>query len=67
MSNSTIYRDSHFDQDQEVWGSLKEAIAKSSGFQCWLQEKTLTNAEISTKLDDQVRCYLRETLETLAY
>ena len=67
MSNSTIYRDSQFEEDQAVWASLKQAISKSSGFQCWLQEKTLAKAKISANLDYQVRCYLRETLETLAY
>ena len=43
---------------------LRKAIAKSSGFQSWQQERKLnTHAD----LDMQVRLYLEETLETLAY
>ena len=37
---------------------------ESSGFQSWQQERNL-NTEVD--LDKQVRRYLRETLETLAY
>jgi hypothetical protein len=63
--------------DCEVWQSLKEAIANSSGFQRWILERQLKNApsvengvkninEIE-QIDFLVRTYLRETLETLAY
>ena len=54
--------------DREVWQNLKEAIAKSSGFQRWMLERQLKiNAPVSENLDKLVRSYLRETLETLAY
>ena len=48
--------------DQEIWHSLQEAISKSSGFQNWQQEN-----QLDTSLEDQVKKYLRSTLETLAY
>lgn len=60
MATSTI--SSNFAQDQEIWYSLKQAIAKSSGFKRWQTENKL---EIN--LDDQVKQYLRSTLEALAY
>lgn len=64
MANSTIASQNERDQDQEIWISLRKAIAKSSGFQSWQQER-----DVSTEgdLDLQVRRYLEETLETLAY
>lgn len=51
-------------QDREIWLSLQKAIAKSSGFQRWQQEQNLS---ATPDLDIQVRRYLEETLETLAY
>lgn len=52
--------------DASVWPSLKRAIAASSGFERWKSE--LSERELDcTPLDDLVRRYLRETLETLAY
>jgi len=52
--------------DASVWSSLKRAIAASSGFERWKSE--LPAGELDrTPLDDLVRRYLRETLETLAY
>lgn len=64
MTNSTIASKNRPEQDREIWLSLRQAIAKSSGFQSWQQER-----DISTErdLDTQVRRYLEETLETLAY
>ena len=62
MTNSTIT--SQEKQDRKIWLSLRQAISKSSGFQSWQQERNL-NTEVD--LDKQVRRYLRETLETLAY
>lgn len=53
-------------EEASVWSSLKRAIATSSGFERWKSELTLAELE-STPLDDLVRRYLRETLETLAY
>ena len=61
MTNSTITSQ---EKQDRIWLSLRQAIAKSSGFQSWQQERNL-NSEID--LDKQVRRYLRETLETLAY
>ncbi|NCO73727.1 MAG: hypothetical protein GW795_14940 [Cyanobacteria bacterium] len=60
MAISTI--STNLGQDQEIWNSLKQAIAKSYGFQRWQEENTL-----ETDIDDQVKQYLRSTLETLAY
>jgi hypothetical protein len=50
----------------QIWYSLKCAIADSSGFQSWKGELSKADAE-ATPLDNLVRRYLRETLETLAY
>ncbi|MGL5880688.1 MAG: hypothetical protein ACRC2V_23330 [Xenococcaceae cyanobacterium] len=58
------YSDSQFQKDSEIWESLKQAIANSSGFGRWRSEQ---NHENETNLDDQVRRYLKETLNTLAY
>jgi hypothetical protein len=60
MGISTI--SSNLAQDQQIWHSLKQAIAKSSGFKRWQTENKL---EIN--IDDQVKQYLRSTLEALAY
>ena len=51
-------------EHREIWLSLRQAIATSSGFQSWQQERNI-RAEVD--LDKQVRRYLSETLETLAY
>jgi len=64
MANSTITPQKGKGQDQEIWFSLRQAISKSSGFQSWQEEREV-NANID--LDKQVRRYLKETLETLAY
>jgi len=51
-----------------IWERLKEAIASSSGFQSWqLERQSFDNQLSPLSLDNQVRSYLRETLETLAY
>ncbi|WP_009631735.1 hypothetical protein [Synechocystis sp. PCC 7509] len=56
------------DQQPHIWERLKSAIASSSGFQRWqLERQSLDNQLQSLSLDRQVRIYLRETLETLAY
>mgnify|MGYP006312757263 CR=1 FL=1 len=52
--------------DSQIWASLREAIANSSGFQGWQQQQKAADLTDLT-LDKQVRLYLRETLETLAY
>jgi hypothetical protein len=51
--------------DAQIWNSLKTAIAESSGFQRWLQDRKLE--PLNLDLDKLVHNYLRETLETLAY
>ena len=51
-------------QNSELWDSLKRAIANSSGFQSWRSEQS---AAENTSVEQLVRLYLRETLETLAY
>lgn len=67
MSSSTISVDRQFDQEREVWESLKQAIATSSGFKQWQQGKETDPPIAPSNLDRQIRSYLRETLETLAY
>lgn len=64
MADPTIAYDNSRKQDTEIWFSLRQAIAKSSGFQSWQQER---NISVDTDLEQQVRRYLKETLETLAY
>lgn len=66
MTNSSSTSPIHAAPDAELWQSLKSAIAVSSGFQSWQAEQptTVTN---STSVEQMVRLYLRETLETLAY
>ncbi len=52
--------------ESQIWQSLKQAIAASSGFQRWQLERLPLEHEYES-LDYRVRRYLRETLETLAY
>ena len=66
MTSSTISPQQPFNQDKAIWSSLKQAIVNSSGFQRWQGEQDLiVNQE--QNIDIQVRRYLEETLETLAY
>ena len=68
MANSTISpaaRDNL--RDREIWESLQRAIAASSGFQCWQQEQLANQQSAKISTEEQVRHYLRQTLETLAY
>jgi hypothetical protein len=51
-------------EDKAIWSSLEKAIAKSSGFQSWQQERKINTDEA---IEIRVRRYLEETLETLAY
>ena len=69
MANSPSTGPAHGAQDAVLWESLKSAIAASSGFQSWQAEQTTTtNASITNaSVEQMVRLYLRETLETLAY
>ncbi len=64
MANSIISPQNQPQKDQAIWLSLRQAIAKSSGFQRWQQER---NIAVDENLDTQVRHYLEETLATLAY
>jgi hypothetical protein len=54
-------------EDSQIWENLKEAIGASSGFQRWQLELNFESLQATVSIDQQVRCYLRETLETLAY
>lgn len=62
-------------KDPKVWSHLKQAIASSSGFDKWQRSRDIGIKNDSkdilvspeSVLDDLVRSYLRETLETLAY
>ncbi|MDX2212821.1 MAG: hypothetical protein SFY66_05970 [Oculatellaceae cyanobacterium bins.114] len=56
-----------FSDDRTIWDSLKQAIANSSGFQRWQLEHNNDPQLQDFSLDQLVRRYLRETLETLAY
>lgn len=53
--------------DTAIWDNLKRAIAASSGFQRWQLEHSRDSQMSALTLEQQVRRYLRETLETLAY
>lgn len=64
MANSNAVQFAH---DSEIWQSLKQAIAHSSGFKSWLKNKGDNSQLDSDLLDVQILNYLRETLETLAY
>ena len=63
MNNSTMRGNQQ--QEAAVWETLQQAIADRSGFQQW-QAQQETEPDVKS-LDLQVRSYLRETLETLAY
>ncbi len=58
-------------KDPHVWSHLKQAIATSSGFDKWQRSRNGDPKDVlvlqESVLDDLVRSYLRETLETLAY
>lgn len=67
---ATIRASRHYHSQQpQTWDHLKVAIAATSGFRRWQLERSSTNTQIEdrTSLDHQVKLYLRETLETLAY
>ncbi len=66
MTNATLPPKPSFESDQAVWESLKQAIATCSGFQQW-QDDQAPEDPPSDNLDHQVRDYLRDTLDTLAY
>ncbi|MEB3160471.1 MAG: hypothetical protein VKL20_03305 [Synechocystis sp.] len=58
--------------ESSIWDSLKLAIADSSGFKCWQDDHLEVDSDDEARvapqlLDVQVRHYLRQTLETLAY
>lgn len=66
MASSPSSPASVFSNDAEIWNSLKQVIAGSSGFQRWqLEHENEVTSE--PELDYRVRRYLREALETLAY
>ncbi len=57
-----------FSEEPQIWDNLKQAIAASSGFQRWQLERLPVDDQFhKLNLEHQVRRYLRETLETLAY
>lgn len=64
MGNIYISSDRPKSGDTEIWDSLKNAIAASSGFQRWLLEAGVYQ---DLRLEQQIQRYLRETLENLAY
>lgn len=67
MVSPATSESNQFSQDNKIWDSLKQAIAASSGFQRWQVEYPISEQPQDYSLDTQVRRYLRETLETLAY
>ena len=66
MTESASTTSTHTPEDAELWQSLKYAIANSSGFKSWRSEQN-TSIKDTTSVEQMVRLYLRETLETLAY
>ncbi len=64
-ASSTSYQ--QLPDDTSIWDNLKRAIATSSGFQSWQLEHNHDTQLSAPSLEHQVRRYLRETLETLAY
>jgi hypothetical protein len=66
MANNPFTVFSASSEEAGVWSSLKRAIATSPGFQRWKAELAIDPQE-QMPLDQLVRRYLRETLETLAY
>ncbi|MCU0535155.1 MAG: hypothetical protein MUD14_14805 [Hydrococcus sp. Prado102] len=66
MATPTISPNRPFEQEREIWESLKQAIAISSGFKRWQEEQNASTVS-KMSLDELVRRYLRETLATLAY
>lgn len=67
MASSATSESSRFSQDSQIWDSLKQAIADSSGFQRWQIEYPKQDQLQDYTLDSLVSRYLRETLDTLAY
>jgi hypothetical protein len=67
MTTAILIPNAPIEDAPSVWESLKQAIANSSGFKCWQEEQNPEINDISLSLDFQVRRYLRQTLETLAY
>ncbi|MBV5260679.1 hypothetical protein FLX56_19890 [Synechococcus moorigangaii CMS01] len=66
MPNSTTaYTDAT--PDHAIWDSLKQAIARSSGFKRWHANHCEILGLDRLSVDQQVTTYLKETLETLAY
>ena len=53
-------------ENTNVWLNLQRAICSSTGFQRWKSELPSDILD-KTPLEQLVRRYLRETLETLAY
>lgn len=53
--------------DHAIWDSLKQAIARSSGFKRWHADHEISLDLDNLTVDKQVTIYLKETLETLAY
>lgn len=67
MTASVTFKSSPISQNSPAWDSLKQAISATSGFNRWQSEHSLRHELLENNLDYQVRRYLRETLETLAY
>jgi hypothetical protein len=75
ISKNTATSPSSVGADEELWQQLKQVIADSSGFKRWQTTRKLDAVDDAVDsvngdrllLDDLVRRYLRETLETLAY
>jgi len=63
MEKDTLPETSTYIQNKRIWEKLKQAIASSSGFLSWQNERSLN----AFTLEEQVRLYLEDTLSTLAY
>ena len=64
MRNINLSENNH-SADKEIWNSLQQAIAASSGFLRWQLEAGAKYQNLP--LEEKVQMYLRETLENLAY
>ena len=62
-SNSTL----PYEVKQQFWPDLRRVVSTSSGYQRWVLERGLDANASGPILDNLVRSYLRQTLETLAY
>jgi hypothetical protein len=57
MAISTVFNSGQTIDNQEIWQSLKSAIAKSSGFKRWQQEQLPNEAQVNEVQVNEVGDY----------